>query len=283
MDQSTGEHEPTVVDRELGLRIRAAIKSAGLVMSDVAERMGCATSRVSRQLSGRQRMSIADVATILTLCGWTTARQQSLLRLCEDSGTRDVVWLEPVQVCASLQSLTRRVNRAVHVAPMMLPWTVQTDGYAHAVGVETGAPSELLDGWASIRNAWQRRWRDGSLVTTVYLHESTLRSIVGGQAAMAAQLAELERLSSLPSISVRVIPAQLAAHAAMKGGFTLLEFDRWRPLVYQDQGNAGVLVGTAEAIDTAQHVVSRLADMTSSGNLSLRDRLVRVGASLAVA
>lgn len=278
MDQSMGEHEPTVVDRELGLRIRAAMKSAGLVMSDVAERMGCATSRVSRQLSGRQRMSIADVATMLTICGWTTARQQSLLRLCEDSGTRDVVWLEPVQVCASLQSLTQRVTRAVHVAPMMLPWTVQTDGYARAVGVETGAPSELLTGWASIRNAWHRRWRDGSLVTTVFLHELALRPVVGGQAVMAAQLAELDRLSRLPSMSVRVLPAETAVHVAIKGGFTLLEFDRWRPLVYQDQGNAGLLVGTADAIDTAQHVVSRLAAMTPPGNLQ-----DRVGASRSVA
>lgn len=258
MEHSPGEHEPTVVDRELGPRVRAAMVSAGLVMAELAERTGYTTSRVSRQMAGRQRMSTEDVAAMLSLCGWPIARQEPLWRLCEDGGTRDVLWLPPEQVCASLHAHSRHLTRVVHVAPTSVPWTVQTDEYARAVTIEGCTPWESLTGWASLRDTWQRRWRDASLRTTVFLHEHALRTIVSDQAVMAAQFAHLDRLSALPGLSLRLIPADAGAHAAMKGGFTLLEYEKWRPLVYQDLGKGGVLAGTADAIEIAHRVVTHL-------------------------
>lgn len=271
MESPPGEHEPTVVDRELGLRVRAAMVSAGMVMAELAERTGYATSRVSRQMAGRQRMSTVDVATMLTLCGWTLDRQEPLWRLCEEGGTRDVLWLAPDQVGGSLHAHSRHLTRVVHVAPTVLPWIVQTDNYAAA----TCTSSKQLTEWAAIRDVWRQRWHDGRLSTTVFLHEQALRSVVGDHTVMAEQIAHLDGLSGERGLSFRFIPADAGAHAAVKGGFALLEFEKWRPLVYQDLGNGGVLAGTADAVEMAQRIVRHL-DATAFSERESREFLRRL-------
>lgn len=263
------EHEPTLVDRELGLRVREAMTSAGLVMETLAKRSGYTTSRVSRQLSGRQAMSTVDVATLLTLCGWTLDRQEPLWQLCRDGGTRNVVWVEPNRVCASFRAHTRHLTRLTQVASTVLPWTVQTPDYAHAVARAAGVPISVTAEWATLRGAVQRWWANSDMASAaIFVHEHALRMIVGCRSVMVKQIEELLRLAELPGLSLRLIPAEAGVCAVTNGGFTLLEYDRWRPLVFQEHGGAGIFASTPDAIAAAERATARLTAIAHPSDVS---------------
>jgi hypothetical protein len=258
----------TVADRELILRLRVEIKAAGLNMTRVAERIGCPAHKVRAQLSGQRGMSVDDVKLILTSCGWPQERQDALFQIGESTDTRNVLWLEPEEVCTSLIAYSRDVTRAVHVAPTMLPWPVHNDAYAWRVALKTGASPKLLDRWALVRTVWTWRWQleDPRATAVVFLHEDVLRTLI--DVAMVRQLHKLVQMADFPGLSLRIIPTGAGLHAAIKGPFTLLQFVKWEPLVYQECGNAALVAGTQGAIRDAQRIVSLLHATTLDEKLS---------------
>ena len=71
------------------------------------------------------------------------------------------------------------------------------------------------------------------------LDEAALHRAAGGQRVMAAQLAKILDMSSLPNILVQVLPYKVGAHPALESNFTILELPYQTPDVVFVEGLIG--------------------------------------------
>jgi transcriptional regulator with XRE-family HTH domain len=62
------DREATVRSRELGDALRTVMKRAGLTGGQVARRLGCSESTVSRLLSGKRGGSERDIIRFAAVC-----------------------------------------------------------------------------------------------------------------------------------------------------------------------------------------------------------------------
>jgi hypothetical protein len=206
----TSHQALTVAQREVILRLRVEITTAGLTRKTLAELLGYPVSKVSALLAGRRPLLIEDITTILTACGWAPHRQEALLRIGETTNTPNVLWLQPDEVCTSLIAYSRDVTRAIHVAPTMLPWPLQITDYTWHATSRTGAPLHLLDRWALVRAVWTWRWKDtnDAMTALIFLHENALQPLTESP-LMVQQLRELALMADYPGLSLRIIPTHV--------------------------------------------------------------------------
>lgn len=144
-------------------------------------------------------------------------------------------------VYVGLETAARRLNT---YQPSLIPGLLQTADYARAL-MQMGYPAEDS---AEHDRRIELRTKRQTIVTRkhqpialdVVLHESVLRSTVGGPNVMAAQLRYLAEIGKLSNVTVRVLPFSAGApigHAV--GQFAILEFGKdgkgkpvWPQVVY---------------------------------------------------
>ena len=71
------------------------------------------------------------------------------------------------------------------------------------------------------------------------LDEAALRRSVGGPTAMREQLRHIIEMSTLPNVTLQVIPFDAGAHPAMDTSFTILEFNEPVPAMVYVEGLPG--------------------------------------------
>lgn len=106
---------------------------------------------------------------------------------------------------------------------------VQTSSYAEAVirGVDPELPEHDVARRVELRLARQREVleRNGTPpVLHSVIHESALRTMVGGRDVMREQLEHLLTLLERPNITLQVLPLTAGAHPGVDGTFTILGF-----------------------------------------------------------
>jgi hypothetical protein len=107
----------------------------------------------------------------------------------------------------------------------LIPGPLQTEAYSRAVAtaIEPGRPTVEVDRLVNIRQQRQARLTgDRPPVLSAVIHESALRTWVGGPDVMRSQLQRLLELAALPNVTVRVLPFRAGEHAAMGSSFTIL-------------------------------------------------------------
>src|SRR5271156_2030016 len=76
---------PTVRRRRLALELRRLREAARLTCEEVAERLECSASKISRVETGRVSVSPRDVRDMLELYGVPADQRESLVQLARDS------------------------------------------------------------------------------------------------------------------------------------------------------------------------------------------------------
>ena len=76
---------PTVRRRRLALELRRLRESAKLTCEEVAERLECSASKISRVETGRVSVSPRDVRDMLEIYGAPPEQRDSLVQLARDS------------------------------------------------------------------------------------------------------------------------------------------------------------------------------------------------------
>jgi hypothetical protein len=106
---------------------------------------------------------------------------------------------------------------------------LQTPEYAAAIS-HSRRRLERSPGWEQ-RSGEERRDRQALLVRErdplslhALVHEAALRTVIGGQDTMTAQLEHLLAMAKLPNVTIQVVPFGFGAHAAMTGPWFLLSF-----------------------------------------------------------
>jgi Predicted transcriptional regulator with C-terminal CBS domains len=241
--------------RRLGAELRRLRSKAGLTLDDVAERMTCSTSKISRLETGKGIPKIPDVRELMRIYGVASDTERDmLLRLVRDG--REHGWWESytdgVQPERFVMDAPSRYpaleTEAVAVRAFEVAWVhglLQSQDYTRAVLealLGDRQESDEIDRLIELRLRRQEALvdRDPPLALSVVLDESVLGRVVGTPAATAGALQYVLDRTELPNVTVQVLPFSAGLHRAHAGPFVVLEFpDTVGADVVYIEGHAG--------------------------------------------
>ena len=235
---------PTARQRELGTRLRGLRNEHNLTVEDVAERLLCSATKISRLETGARRPSLRDVRDLCELYEVdesTSAELMSLAREARAAGwwtQYDDLNLDP------LIGLEEAAAAITCYSMFYMPGLLQTQEYAQGI-ISIVAPKmdpQIVRQRVEARLRRQQLLsRDSGPQYNVLLDENVIRRGVGNPELIAAQLEKVLETIRAGRAVVQVIPFSAGAYATADGYFVLLEFegraDLW-PVVYVE-GLAG--------------------------------------------
>ncbi len=218
---------PTLRQRELGIRLRELRNQHSLTVEDVAEKLLCSATKISRLETGARRPSLRDVRDLCSLYDVdesTSAEFMALAREAREQGwwtQYDDLKLDPYigleQVAASITAY------AMYYMPALL----QTEEYARAIikGIAPKIGPDVLQQRVEARLRRQQLLQEDNRPRyRVLLDEAVLRRPVGGSNVMAVQLEKVLQAERRALVTVQVIPFDIGAHASADVHFVLLDF-----------------------------------------------------------
>jgi transcriptional regulator with XRE-family HTH domain len=219
---------PTVRQRELGKRLRELRSQHALTVEDVAERVLCSATKISRLEAGVRRPSLRDVGHLCALYDVNESTSAELMDFARRAHEQDW-WTQYEDL--SLDPLIGLEEEAIAItcySVYYVPTLLQTTDYAKVI-IKAIAPKinpEILQQRVEVRLRRQQLL-DGANRPRyrVLLDEAILKRPVGGPELMADQLDKVLEAARRGKVTVQVIPFKSGAHAAADGYFILLEFD----------------------------------------------------------
>jgi len=229
-------HNPTVRQRRLGMELRRLREARGLSLEDVAVRLECSDSKVSRIELGRSGVRPVDLRILLDLYQVDDeSERDSLLTLAREAKKRGW-WHSYSSILPS--SYTELLSLEAEACDMrgfelsLVPGLLQTPDYARAViaAVREDMAPEQVDLLGRVRKERQSVLervgpnREAVFRLTCVISESVLRTIVGGRETMRAQLEHVIAMAHRPHIRIQILPFRAGAHPAIEGSFSIIGF-----------------------------------------------------------
>lgn len=224
---------PSVRRRRLAAELRRLRIGAGKTVEEAGEDLGWSKAKISRYELAQSGLKLTDVAKLLDLYGVQGTHRDQLLMLAEEASEKG--WWE------SYSDVLTEGNRAFIAleaeATSILEWHInvvpgllQTEQYAR----------EVLSGYHEVATisprAIERRLetrlirqglltREGPLEYVGLLDESILYRQRGEASVMRAQLQRLADLSTLPNVTIRILPFAIN-HGLTMDTFSILQFGK---------------------------------------------------------
>jgi transcriptional regulator with XRE-family HTH domain len=220
---------PTVRRRRLALELRRLREAARLTCEEVAERLECSASKISRVETGRVSVSPRDVRDMLEIYGAGEEQRESLVQLARESKQKGWwhAYGDSVQPhFATYLGLESAASEIRIYEVNMIPGLLQTEDYARTV-ITAGmvnSPRAEIERRVALGMERQRLTRSSPPKVWTVLDEAGLRRQVGGPEVMRAQLEYLRELAGLRNVSLQVIPFSGGAHPGMGKPFVILVF-----------------------------------------------------------
>jgi transcriptional regulator with XRE-family HTH domain len=216
---------PTVRRRELGALLRALRLKKGLTVEQAADQLMISMSKLSRMETGQGAAAARDVRDLCILYGVTDdAERDRMMKLAAEGRQRawwqsyDLGYETYVGLEADALAISAFQSSVVH-------GLLQTADYARA-GHEGAMPRldpEQIELQIEAKLTRQRiLTKDDPPLLAVILDEAALHRMVGGPQVMEAQLAKILDVSSLPNVTVQVLPYAVGAHPAVESNFTIV-------------------------------------------------------------
>lgn len=224
--------------RRLGAELRRLRLKTGLTLDDVAEKMTCSTSKISRLETGKGVPKVPDVRELMRIYGVASDTERDmLLRLVKDG--REQGWWEPITegvtperyVLDSPSRYASLESDAVAVRSFdltIIHGLLQTAAYTRAV-LSAMLPQHLPAEVERLVTLRQRRQEalhrevPPPLRLHVLLDEAALRRVVGGADVAVAQLRHLLEVGDLPNVMIQVVPFDAGVSRGHAGHFVLLD------------------------------------------------------------
>jgi transcriptional regulator with XRE-family HTH domain len=250
---------PTVRRRRLALELRRLREAARLTCEEVAERLECSASKISRVETGRVSVSPRDVRDMLEIYGVPEQQRDSLVQLARES--RQKGWWhaygDSVQPqFATYLGLESAAAEIKTYEVNLIPGLLQTEEYARAVVTASMVNSSRSDveRRVALRMERQRLQRANPPKLWAVLDEAALRRQVGGREVMRMQLEHLRETSALRNVSLQVIPFAGGAHPGMGRPFVILSFGEEADpdVVYLEDLASALWVENVEEVDRYQ-------------------------------
>jgi transcriptional regulator with XRE-family HTH domain len=256
-------NNPTLRRRELGFLLRQLRTERGLGIDDVAEKVMCSPSKISRLETGRVGASPRDIRDLCVVYGITDDAERHRLMTLAREGKQRAWWQQydlPYATYIGLEAEAASVN---DYNPVVIPGLLQTESYARAI-LEVEEPP--LDPVA-IKQRIEARSKRQDLLTQAkgpFVHcivdEAVLRRPVGGSGTMRAQLARIVEVASLPSVIFQVIPFEVGAHPGLDSNFAILQFASLmvNDVVYTGGAMGNIYLESSTDLERYKRVFSRL-------------------------
>jgi hypothetical protein len=242
---------------------------------EVARELDCSASKISRLENGKGIPRMPDVVALMELYRVTDDEQRArLTALVHES--REQGWWERYtdgvraeRFVMNAPRYTALETEAVRVQSFEVAWVhglLQVPTYTRAVLDALLSAHRTPDEVEQLVELRQRRQealteRTPPLELEVVLDESVLSRVVGSPAVMAEQLRELRLRSTLPNVTVRVLPFTVGLHRAHAGPFQILEFpDQAGSDIVFVEGPAGDTYENESEVELYKDVLVDVAD-----------------------
>jgi len=221
------EANPTVRQRELGVRLRQLRGGLELTVDQVAEGLLCSATKISRIETGKRRASLRDVRDLCQLYKVSQQETVQLMNLARQA--REAGWwaqyddLEVGPYLGLEQEATALTFFSLHFVSGLL----QTEDYARYMikGVVPQIEPKILEERVEARMRRQQLLEQPVRPRVrILMDEAALRREVGGPAVMRDQLTKILQFSDEAKVIVQVIPFSAGAHASVDSNFTFFEF-----------------------------------------------------------
>lgn len=251
----------TARGREFGDAIRAALSATGMSARLICEKIDWDPGKLSDLVNGKGGSSEVDLGVLLGFCRTPPKEREHLLAIYRQTDMKD--WwqqhgaTQPVRPRTLIEHLTK-AKKFIGWSPLAVAGLLQLPDYTRAVCRATDKiPAEEIEERVVTRLAMQEVFRQ-RLDSVFYIHEQVLQLPVGGQDVLRAQLHHLLEMWVRPYIDIKIVPTEAGAHAGLAGPFSLMEFDRIRPVVFVEAENSSLIIEGATAVKGYQDVLKSL-------------------------
>jgi transcriptional regulator with XRE-family HTH domain len=218
---------PAVWRRRLGNELRKLRDAAGLTIHDVATRLECSSSKISRIETAQVGATPRDVRDMLELYQISGAQRDALVQLAREARTKDELDAYRDLPFAALVGLERAAASLRTYSVLNIPGPLQTKEYAQAVlhAIRPDLPDEEFERRVELRLKRQEfLTQDDPGTFWVVLDEAVLHRSIGGTEVMRRQIQQLIKFAARDNVTMQVLPFSVGAHAAMDGEFTIIGF-----------------------------------------------------------
>jgi transcriptional regulator with XRE-family HTH domain len=223
--QAKASPSPAARRRELSALLRQLRLNAGLTIEQVAERLLCSPSKVSRMETGVRAGTMRDIRDLCDLYGVADHAQRDYLTELVRESRKQGWWQSYGVLFGTYIGLESDASSISVFHATVVPGLLQTADYARAILTATRSGPEGIDQLVEVRLRRQELLnRDDPPEVLVVLDEAALRRQIGGPSIMKPQLDRIIEQSGLPNVSVRVIPYARGAYKAIDSSFIMLEF-----------------------------------------------------------
>lgn len=270
--EGVAEVGPTVRQRELGIRLRELRKSSDLTVEDVAERLLCSATKISRAETGARRPTLRDVRDLCALYEVSSDETAELMELAREA--RKPGWWarydNNAKVGVAFIEMEQAASSITSFEMYFLPALLQTEDYAKALirGVFPKISSDILGQRVEARMRRQQLLsRPKPPRYRALLDEAVLHRQIGGASVMKAQLAHVIQLIEDEKVTVQVIPFSVGSYTAHDCNFDYLEFAadlHLKDLVYVEQLTRQIYLDGDAEVEAYRDAVESLRDIALS-------------------
>jgi transcriptional regulator with XRE-family HTH domain len=233
---------PALSRRELGALLRALRYEKGLTVEQVADRLLCSPSKVSRMETGQGGATARDVRDLCDLYEVTDEAQRDQMMTLAREGKQPARWQRYELAYAIYAELEEEALVICAFQSSVVHGLLHTANYARAQH-ENSMPrldARRIDQQIEAKLTRQRILTQADPPSfAVVLDEAALHRLVGGRQVMAAQLARILDMSALPNVTVQILPFERGAHPALESNFTILQLPDPAPGVVFAEGMIG--------------------------------------------
>lgn len=250
-----------VNSRGIGMELARHRKAAGRTLDQLGKQLGMSVSTLSRLENGKRDPTSEEVAAILAILGVTGMERDHLLMQARNAADSLMITRHSGSRARIYQGFEAAATMITSFELMVVPGLAQTAKYAHAllsalrVNDDASVIESIVDQRMS-RQAILTRKRPPHV--NWILPELALRQPIGGPAVMADQVRHLIELAGLDNVSIRIIPATVAAHAGLSGQFVILDFADQPSLVFVEVRATGLYSDDAADVAGCRSLVENL-------------------------
>jgi hypothetical protein len=212
-------------------------------VEQVAERLLCSPSKVSRMETGQRGATARDIRDLCDLYEVAAPAERARLTRLAAEGKQQGWWQSyELDYLATYVGLEEDAMAISSFKSTTVPGLLQIADYAKVIH-ESAAPDyspERIDQLVKVRMTRQQALtRKPSLQFWAVLDEPVLHRLVGGYRVMRDQLRRIVETAEMPNVTIQIVPFGVGAHPAMESSFDILELGEVAPGVVYVEGLVG--------------------------------------------
>lgn len=268
---------PTALRIILGTQLRRLRESVGITPQAAGVAIRASHAKISRLELGRVGLKERDVVDLLGLYGVTDGEEQrrwtELVRRSNTPGW----WQSYSDVLPSWFETYLRLEQAARVIRtyqvQLVPGLLQSEAYAGAVIAlaDAGGDANEIERRVHLRMTRQKLLAEQDSPTVwAVVEEAALRRLTDTPSLLHSQVEHLLELSTLPSVTLQVMPLRAEGHPGAGGPFTILRFeeDDLPDVVYLEQLTSSLYLDKHQDVETYTQVMERICDRASTPEAS---------------